>query len=302
MIPDGNEQGTVRYIRCASCGAMNPASAPACVRCGKPQHVGAQHASAEPPAPPLRTPVPTAIPQVLCPKCHKSFPAGSKFCGYCGTPLPVAPPLGATPPAPVPPSAVSGPQSAAPPLPLPRPVGPPPPLPTPPAARPAPSQPPLASSAVLPTGGVSAPPTAAPPLPLPRPVAPPPPLPTPSGPSRMNVPESAVDGTVVFSGLRAVPRLEARISEKKPDGSWGKTVPITKETIIGRENCDLNYPHDTLLSPRHASVAIREGKLMLKDLKQPKRFLYPPKAGWGTCCGRRFPAGARALSLCHPKP
>jgi pSer/pThr/pTyr-binding forkhead associated (FHA) protein len=70
----------------------------------------------------------------------------------------------------------------------------------------------------------------------------------------------------VFSGLRAAPRVEAKISEKKPDGTWGKTVPVTKDTIIGRENCDLSYPLDTLLSPRHASVSIREGKLVLRDL------------------------------------
>jgi pSer/pThr/pTyr-binding forkhead associated (FHA) protein len=75
-----------------------------------------------------------------------------------------------------------------------------------------------------------------------------------------------MEGTVVFSGLRAAPRIEARISEKKPDGSWGKTLPITKETLIGRENCDMSYPLDTLLSPRHASVAIHDGKLVLKDL------------------------------------
>jgi pSer/pThr/pTyr-binding forkhead associated (FHA) protein len=66
--------------------------------------------------------------------------------------------------------------------------------------------------------------------------------------------------------MRAAPRVEARISEKKPDGSWGRTVPITKETLIGRESCDLSYPQDTLLSPRHASVAIREGRVVLKDL------------------------------------
>jgi len=71
---------------------------------------------------------------------------------------------------------------------------------------------------------------------------------------------------VVFSGLRAAPRITAKISEKKPDGTLGKTVPVTKETLIGRENCDLSYPQDTLLSPRHASVAVREGKLLLKDL------------------------------------
>ena len=80
------------------------------------------------------------------------------------------------------------------------------------------------------------------------------------------LPEAAPEGTVVFSGLRAVPRVEAKISEKKPDGTWGRTIPIAKETFIGRENCDLSYPQDMLLSPRHASVAIRDGKLVLKDL------------------------------------
>ena len=45
-----------------------------------------------------------------------------------------------------------------------------------------------------------------------------------------------------------------------------RTVPISKETLIGREGCDLTYPQDMLLSPRHASVALREGKLVLKDL------------------------------------
>ena len=61
-------------------------------------------------------------------------------------------------------------------------------------------------------------------------------------------------------------RVEAKISEKKPDGTFGKTVSVSKETLIGRENCDLSYPQDMLLSPRHASVSIREGKLVLKDL------------------------------------
>jgi len=71
---------------------------------------------------------------------------------------------------------------------------------------------------------------------------------------------------VVFSGLRAVPRIEAKISEKKPDGSVGRTVPISRETIIGSQECDLSYPADALLSPRHASVAVKQGKLVLKDL------------------------------------
>ena len=71
---------------------------------------------------------------------------------------------------------------------------------------------------------------------------------------------------MVFSGLRPTPRIEARLSEKKPDGTFGQAIPVAKETLIGRENCDLTYPQDTLLSPRHASLSVREGKLMLRDL------------------------------------
>jgi pSer/pThr/pTyr-binding forkhead associated (FHA) protein len=88
----------------------------------------------------------------------------------------------------------------------------------------------------------------------------------PTPPPPIKIPESATEGTVVLSGLVAAPRLEAKISEKRPDGTLGKTTKITKETLIGRENCDLSYPKDMLLSPRHASVALREGKLVLRDL------------------------------------
>lgn len=85
-------------------------------------------------------------------------------------------------------------------------------------------------------------------------------------PQKMNIPESAMEGTVVFSGLRAGPRLDVKISEKRPDGTFGNTIDVSKELFIGRENCDLNYPLDMLLSPQHASVSLRDGKLVLKDL------------------------------------
>ena len=70
---------------------------------------------------------------------------------------------------------------------------------------------------------------------------------------------------MLFAGLHVV-QIEAKISEKKPDGSVGRTVVITKETFIGRENCELSYPQDQLLSARQASLAVREGKLLLRDL------------------------------------
>ena len=82
----------------------------------------------------------------------------------------------------------------------------------------------------------------------------------------MNIPESAMEGTVVFAGLRAAPRPVVTISEKKPDGTLGKTVPVSGQIVIGREGCDLNYPQDILLSPRHASVTLREASLVLTDL------------------------------------
>ena len=69
----------------------------------------------------------------------------------------------------------------------------------------------------------------------------------------------------MFAGLHAG-QIEAKISEKKPDGSVGKSVAVSKETLIGREGCDLSYPQDQLLSLRHASLRVREGKLVLRDL------------------------------------
>lgn len=52
----------------------------------------------------------------------------------------------------------------------------------------------------------------------------------------------------------------------KQDGSTGKKVRITKETLIGQGDCDVSYPSDTLLSTRHASIAVRGDKVVLKDL------------------------------------
>lgn len=67
-----------------------------------------------------------------------------------------------------------------------------------------------------------------------------------------------------FPGL-AGPRVEASITEVKPDGSWGETLVVQRELTIGREGCSLSYPQDSLLSPSHASVLLRGGGLFLRD-------------------------------------
>lgn len=75
----------------------------------------------------------------------------------------------------------------------------------------------------------------------------------------------AGEGTAIFSGFH-LPKLEASVVELKQDGSTGKVVRVTKETLIGQADCDMSYPADSLLSARHASVAVRGEKLILKDL------------------------------------
>ena len=51
------------------------------------------------------------------------------------------------------------------------------------------------------------------------------------------------------------------------DGPTGETVTIAEEANIGRENCTVTYHEDAMLSPSHASLAIRDGRMYLKDLQ-----------------------------------
>lgn len=231
MPDEVSEQGTVRYIRCPACGAPNPGSAPKCSRCGHPMQAKEVAETARPaPAQPAA--------QIVCAKCRKPLPPGSKFCGFCGAPL-VAPAPAAPKPAD---------QHVTPTEPI-------IPAVTPKAAPPAPKAPTPPSPPARPV--VAKPPVPVPVSPAPRPPARPAPAAAPTPP--------VGEGTQVFSGLR-VPKIEASITEVKPDGSTGKTTRILKETSIGRTNCDVTHPNDLLLSPRHASLAIRTGKLFLKDL------------------------------------
>jgi len=70
---------------------------------------------------------------------------------------------------------------------------------------------------------------------------------------------------VVFHGFRA-PKIEAQITERKQDGSWGNPLQIVGKASFGRAHCEVNFPDDPSLSDRHAVLAIREGKLFLEDL------------------------------------
>ena len=78
------------------------------------------------------------------------------------------------------------------------------------------------------------------------------------------MPAAATEGTMVFEGLRT-PSIEAQISERKHDGSWGIPLQIVGGVSIGRANCEINFPDDPRLSDRHALLTNREGKLFLED-------------------------------------
>jgi len=68
----------------------------------------------------------------------------------------------------------------------------------------------------------------------------------------------------VFDGFRT-PSIEAQISERNHDGSWGSPLQIVGGVSIGRSNCEINFPDDPRLADRHALLSNRQGKLLLED-------------------------------------
>ena len=96
-------------------------------------------------------------------------------------------------------------------------------------------------------------------MPLSSPVKAPTPLPVPPAPAA-----EAAGATQVFRGLE-IPDIEVVLKEMKPDGSIGQEHKVKKEARVGQSNCELIYPDDVLLSPRHSSISIRKGRVFLKD-------------------------------------
>jgi pSer/pThr/pTyr-binding forkhead associated (FHA) protein len=88
--------------------------------------------------------------------------------------------------------------------------------------------------------------------------------PSPSGPRpRPSSPKQPAQGALTAGDVAL--EIKASLTEVRPDGAAGETRELHGEVFIGRENCQINYPDDAQLSPLHASVAIREGRLFLKD-------------------------------------
>ena len=102
------------------------------------------------------------------------------------------------------------------------------------------------------------------PRPLAAPTGPAAPPPSRSGPRpRPLGPKQPAQGAPTTGGVAV--EIKASLTEVRPDGAAGETRELHGEVFIGRENCQINYPEDAKLSPLHASVAIREGRIFLKD-------------------------------------
>jgi pSer/pThr/pTyr-binding forkhead associated (FHA) protein len=78
-------------------------------------------------------------------------------------------------------------------------------------------------------------------------------------------PESGRSAAGDSMDAAAAPKIEAMITELKPDGSTGQARTVRGQISVGRHNCDLTYSNDGLLAPRHALLEFREDRLVLKD-------------------------------------
>ena len=77
----------------------------------------------------------------------------------------------------------------------------------------------------------------------------------------------ARESTSAFSAPRAAPKPPVQLALVAEDGSKGAPQSLVgEETSIGRTGADIVFPDDTYLSPIHALLIWKDGKLTIRDL------------------------------------
>jgi FHA domain/Double zinc ribbon len=268
-------------MTCSKCGTMNEAGWAFCQQCGNKLQQAPQppRPAATPPPPQFVQGAPTVVesrppverqPQPQPPHNPQNIPLGQPT-------VPAQPVVQRPAPPPQPPrqSPPPPPQQAAPPPPPPPQQAAPPPPPPPQQAAP-------------------------PPPPPPQQAAPPPPpaqqAPPPSGQLTEQVQSAkaagvdtggfpcpkcgqknafnsvfcaacgaslTVDRTMVMSSVVAAPK--AHLSLIMEGGQSGETYQLEEETIIGRVNGDISFPHDGFMSGRHARIERKGAAFVLTD-------------------------------------
>jgi len=75
------------------------------------------------------------------------------------------------------------------------------------------------------------------------------------------------EGTAVFSAKKAGTKPPAQLVLMKEDGARGNSYALVgEETTIGRAGADITFPDDVYLSPMHAVLLWKDGKLSIRDL------------------------------------
>jgi Double zinc ribbon/FHA domain len=249
-------------------------------------------------------PPPAAASEIECPSCHTMNEAGWSFCQQCGSRLPQAAPPPAPPidtshgfktvPTEMPP-ADYGMQTVVADRPRTEPISPPPSLQTvaepPPPPKPADFRPDLSTvvtpmpviseqkPAVPPAPPPVMPPPAAPPVAPPRAEAVKPFASSPAGAATCpkcntaNNPGNSfcancgavltVARTIVMASPLAAPK--GRLHLVMEGGQQGEVFDLSDETVVGRTNGDITFPHDGFMSGRHASIERRGTSYVLTD-------------------------------------
>ncbi len=238
---------------------------------------------APPPAPiaPMRVvsvgPTPPKDTTRVCGRCHGSCDPAAAFCKFCGAPLTESAPT--LNPTIAHPHVHQGNRENAPASVRPAPVASPNPIAAASMLTPSPAAVVLAPTPAPGPVGPAAPSMSSHGAPMPRPAAPTPaipppvvPLPANAGPSAPvttppAAPKSPQRGAEQAGTGAAAPVTRGRLIVVARDGGEGPSFPITSDTMdIGREEGQVLVAEDGFLSPRHARLQWRAGKLVLVDL------------------------------------
>ena len=103
----------------------------------------------------------------------------------------------------------------------------------------------------------------------------------PTGPlNRSSTGTAGPNQTMIFSARRQI--AAARLVVLDATGNPKQSMPIDLDAMtIGRAGCDLVFPDDAYLSPRHAEITARAGNVYVRDLGSANRtwvFLEEPYA------------------------
>jgi pSer/pThr/pTyr-binding forkhead associated (FHA) protein len=113
--------------------------------------------------------------------------------------------------------------------------------------------------------------------------------------------EDAAKGSTMFMHVAspdAAKEVKARMVLIKPDGSEGTVFTVAAEkTALGRSQGIIMFPKDQYISPKHAELHFKEGKLTVNDLDSLNGIYFRIKEEASIFPGTYFRIGRQLLRL-----